>query len=215
MRCATYLRPSAGVVDEDFISGRRFAIFDESDRGITLTVFTRAAAIAALLFAAACGGEPEVLEPDPTSDRTTSSDVVAPEKPAAADEDSESGAATFALYWTDVSDYASLTGDTDELEDISASDCAGCSEYIEYYRELYGAGGRLTGGLQTLSDVTTRPSDDGKVVLVRATVSLAPGTVRETAGAREAETQAERNRVVFRVSRDRDAWVMAELALDE
>lgn len=171
MRCATYLRPSAGVVDEDFISGRRFAIFDESDRGITLTVFTRAAAIAALLLAAACGGEPEVLEPDPTTAGTTDVSPTAPRLPEQAREESDEGAAAFAAYWVDLFNYASRTGDVAELREFSSS-CRPCAEFAQSSEEL-ADGERPTEDVWTIE--TTTVSRDQTTSDVRFGLTLLGG----------------------------------------
>lgn len=141
--------------------------------------------------------------------------VGSPNKPSAADEDSESGAANFALYWVEVSDFASLTGETAELERISSKDCLGCREYIDYYESVYSNGGRLTGGEQTLQDVSTRPSDDGAIILVRAKVDLEKGSVQESSKSGVKATAAESNRIVFRVRRQGDEWLMEEVALDD
>lgn len=115
----------------------------------------------------------------------------------------------------EVSDFASLTGETAALKRISSKGCLGCKEYIDYYESVYSNGGRLTGGEQTLQDVSTRPSDDGDIILVRAKVDLEKGSVQETSKAAVETTAAESNRVVFRVKRQGEEWLMEEVALDD
>jgi hypothetical protein len=202
-------------VDEDFISRRRFAIFEGSDRGITMSVVTRVAAIAALLFAAACSGEPEVLEPDAGATSPSSSDTVlqAPEQPASARENSPSGAATFTSYWLSVSDYASLTGDTAELERISSPACGACAEFIELFRDTYSNGGSFTGGQQELTDVTTEEVSPRETV-VRAEVDLSEGTYKASRSETAQPVASSKTRVSYRLERRGDSWLMKEFATD-
>lgn len=175
MRCATYLRSAADVVDEDFISRGRFAIFVGSDRGITLTVFTRAAAIAALLLAAACGGEPEVLEPDPS--RATATPSAAPSVPAQSSEDTDEGAASFAYHWVELFNYASISGDTKSLEEFS-SGCRACLDYAETIAAL-GPNERPTAAPWEVT--ATRVNRDSRASNVRFSLRIPDGSVEDIA----------------------------------
>ena len=180
-----------------------------------MTVFTRAAAIAALLLAAACGGEPEVLEPDSTTATSRASAMPPPPLPAAAKEDSESGAATFVLFWVNTSHYASISGDWESLARISSADCISCSNLLSVYKDAAARGGAFTGGEQTLADVTAERSPDGNVVLVRAESTIASGTFKESRTATPRPVAEEITRVTYRVERDGEEWKMAEFAVDE
>ncbi|WP_374208158.1 DUF6318 family protein [Aeromicrobium sp. CnD17-E] len=179
-----------------------------------------ATAVATLLIIAACGGKSEVIEPDPTSTEPSAASPsepspTPPELPATAEDPSATGAATFVRYWLEVSDFASWTGNTQLLEKISTEDCAGCRKYIDYYGQIYRAGGRLLGGRQemTSAKVATR-SGDSSVVLVRAEVKVAEGKVQTSRAAKITATPAEMNRLVFRVLRTQRGWILEEVGLD-
>lgn len=179
-----------------------------------MSVITRIAAIAALLLASACSGQPEVLEPDPTASTTPTSSLGPPTMPDEAREDSESGAATFAYYWVSVSDFASLTGNVEELSRISAESCGACSEYIELYEETYRKGGKFTGGQQDFGEVTTERVSDREVV-VRAKVTLAKGTYQDSRESAAKDVAGSTTKVAYRVARVGSTWLMKEFAVDE
>lgn len=201
-------------MDEDFISRHRFAIFDESDRGITLTVFTRAAVIAALLLAAACGSEPEVLEPDPTSS-TPSSAVSPPPRPAQATELSDEGASSFVNFWISTSDYAALSGDVQPLREISDPDCSGCNRFIELYEETYERGGQFTGGERTVVGPLQVAQLDDTTFDVTVETRSAAGTVRTSADAETRPTPSESSSVTYTASFENDQWRMLFIVLEQ
>lgn len=177
-----------------------------------------AKALLATLLVGACSGSPDVIEPaprEPSSGSTPPEDLEPPVQPSVANEKTESGAATFADFWLRTSDYASWTGDLEQLRAISTQDCAGCSEYLDYYSAIYGAGGKIVGGEQRISEVTTQVSRTGGQVLVRARLNVKPGEVRRSKGANFETTAADESRVVFRVAWKSDRWQMNEVALDE
>jgi hypothetical protein len=184
------------------------------------TKATITAALAALLLTASCSGKPEVLEPGPTrgasaASPTDSTGGSPPTVPASAREDSPSGAANYARHWLKVSDYASWTGDTVELTRLSKKSCGGCTEYIDYYREIYEGGGHLRGGKQEMTTASTASlPDDSTVILVRSKVSVAAGEVKTDRTSEATKTPSETNRLIFRIERSRGVWTMAEVGLD-
>lgn len=182
-----------------------------------MTVFARIAAVAALLLAAACSGGPEVLEPDPTSTSSNSprNGAVLPKKPALADEDSDSGAATFALYWVRMAHYASLTGDVEELKRVSTSDCVSCSKLIETFETTYARGGSYKGGERSFSDVSVETSPTTSDLLVRTTSEIAESTFTRDSESEPEKVAAESVPVSYRVSRIDGTWKMKEFAVDE
>lgn len=198
-------------------SSRPRAISLGSDRqigGSTLSVITRTAAIAALLLASACSGQPEVLEPDPTS-TTSSRSTTPPAKPDAAAEDSPSGAATFVLFWVETAHYASITGEIDVLEEISTDDCVSCSALISNLSETYARGGSFSGGARSLDDVSVEESDETRDLLVHTVSNIAKSTHRRSSSASAEPIPAESSRVSYRVTRIGSEWRMKEFALDE
>lgn len=100
-----------------------------------MSVITRTAAIAALLLASACSGQPEVLEPDPTATSSTPGPKSPPPLPPAAEEFSPSGAATYVQYWVDTFNFAAMTGDATQLKSISTS-CDPCAAYAKDFEAL-------------------------------------------------------------------------------
>lgn len=179
-----------------------------------MSAITRTAAIAALLLASACSGQPEVLEPDPTASETPSVATTPPPKPKAVDEDSEAGAATFANYWVSVSDYAASTGDTTELSRISSEECEPCQTFIELYRKTYRSGGSFSGGDQTFADVSVRRAGSGKM-FVYAKVTAKDGTFKASAKAPPRNEKGGTDSVVYTVVRAGAAWKMGHQALEE
>lgn len=135
--------------------------------------------------------------------------------PTEAQANSESGAATFVLFWVNTSHYASISGDYEALARISDPECVSCSKLIDVYRETWENGGSFSGGEQTLSDVTAERSADGRAVLVRAESTIAPGTYAETRSAAPQPVAREVTRVSYRVERLDGAWTMTEFALDD
>lgn len=178
-----------------------------------MSVITRTAAIAALLLASACSGQPKVLEPDPTASETPSAAITPPPKPKAVDQDSEAGAATFANYWVSVSDYAASTGDTTELSRISSEECEPCQTFIELYRNTHRSGGSFSGGDQTFADVSVRRAGSGKM-FVYAKVTAKDGTFKASAKAPPKSEKGGTDSVVYTVVRAGAGWKMGHQALE-
>ncbi|GAA2070215.1 hypothetical protein GCM10009821_03940 [Aeromicrobium halocynthiae] len=125
---------------------------------------TTAVAVALLVLLGACS-RPEVLEPEPDASPTASARP-APTMPAQAREDTDEGRVAFVAHWIDMLNYASETGQTDELEKLSAAACAGCLEYINLYQDTYEAGGFVEGAQWEVEDLAIDQRDPS-VVFVR------------------------------------------------
>ncbi|WP_235499933.1 DUF6318 family protein [Aeromicrobium sp. Leaf289] len=167
-------------------SSRPRAISLGSDRqigGSTLSVITRTAAIAALLLASACSGQPEVLEPDPRATAAPSSSSSPPPISGQASEATPEGAVAFANSWVASLNYAMETGDTTQLSDMSSDGCGGCDSYIGKVDGIYGAGGRLTGGGWSASDFEVEVKQSRAIVYFKA--SWDEGKFTEERGAAE------------------------------
>ncbi|WP_332662819.1 DUF6318 family protein, partial [Aeromicrobium sp.] len=91
--------------------------------------------LAALLTLGACSSDPEPKEPKRTASATPT--ATPPTMPAQAKEDTPEGAAAFVKHYIDVFNYASNTGDVEELSRLSSPDCKGCQSYITLYRDTY------------------------------------------------------------------------------
>ncbi len=94
--------------------------------------------VAAALLMAGCGSA-DPKEPKPTTAPTATATV--PTMPPEAKEDSKAGAIAFVKHYIDVFNYASNTGDVEELQKLSDPKCEGCTKYIDLYKKTYAAGG--------------------------------------------------------------------------
>lgn len=150
--------------------------------------------IAVALVVGACSGEPVPQEPDPAP--TPTSTATLPAMPEQATEDSPEGAAAFVDHWVDVFNYASQTGDVDELSRLSSPGCEGCQKYIDLYRDTYEAGGYFRGGEWHLSDVTVEGAPEG--VRVFGHIAADAGTQRDSDGA-TGTTNPEDNNLLFTI----------------
>lgn len=133
-----------------------------------MSAITRTAAIAALLLASACSGQPEILEPDPSTTAAPSSSSSPPPLSKQASEATPEGAVAFANGWIASLNHAMETGDTSQLSDMSSDGCGGCDSYIGKVDEIYGAGGRLTGGEWSASDFEVEFKQSRAIVYFRA-----------------------------------------------
>ena len=105
--------------------------------------------------------------------------------PPSAAEFTPDGAATFVSYYVSVLDYASKTGDVNELTRISDPQCEGCNRYIDLFREIYDAGGKISGRDWTPSEIDLRfRSTKGAETSAAFALQISAGTVQDS---REAE----------------------------
>ena len=168
-----------------------------------------ALAIAAVLLLASCSDDPEPIEP--TASASEQPATSAPAMPDAARRDTPSGAATFVSYWVEVSNFASQTGDTEELTRISDETCEGCETYIDLYEKTYAAGGYFRGSEWRLSEVEVEPGDNEH--LVSAHVDAPVGTFKKTRNSEVQRGNQEDSDLVFGVSYTNDSWRMTQLGL--
>ena len=115
--------------------------------------------LAVLLTLGACSSDPEPKEPKRTATSATPT-ATPPTMPAQAKEDTPEGAAAFVKHYIDVFNYASNTGDVEELSRLSSPDCEGCQSYIKLYRDTYKAGGYFKDFGLDVSDVRVEIADE-------------------------------------------------------
>jgi hypothetical protein len=86
--------------------------------------------------------------PSPSASPITSPEpvVIAPQRPAAMDDDGYEGAAAAAEYFLTLDDYIMKTGDTAEFEAMSHKTCDYCTKRLEQAREIADAGHVWTSG---------------------------------------------------------------------
>jgi hypothetical protein len=135
--------------------------------------------LAVLLTLGACSSDPEPKEPKRTATSATPT-ATPPTMPAQAKEDTPEGAAAFVKHYIDVFNYASNTGDVEELSRLSSPACKGCQSYIKLYRDTYKAGGYF--------------NDDGwKPIRSRSAPATSGYTVGVVVNAPETEYKTDRN----------------------
>lgn len=155
--------------------------------------------------------------PDPTSAATTPAnpDATLPPMPAVAKEFTPNGAATFVRYYVSLLDYASKTGDVEQLVRVSGPDCGGCSDYIQLFSDTYKSGGYIVGrnwkrGGTDLDFVSQRGSES----FATTTITISAGINRLSADKDEKRVTASRDRVTFGVAFD-DDWTVTQFGLGE
>ncbi|WP_140399986.1 DUF6318 family protein [Aeromicrobium sp. PE09-221] len=156
-----------------------------------------------------CSGQPEPSE----ETVTPTPEITVPAMPELAADDSPAGAEAFARHYIEVLNYSALTGDTAELENLSADDCTGCAKYIELYRSTYQNGGFFTGGEWTVEAVALNSRNSTHEVT--ADISASAGSSKKSATDTEIENAAYQERVFLEVSRGGDRWIAQRLGRPE
>lgn len=172
-----------------------------------------AAGVALLLASSACSGGtdedptqpsfipvPSTTEPEPsaTSSAEPSADptataeaLVAPELPAVATEETPEGAAAFAEWWFETLNYATATGDTEQLRAGFVDPCGTCENFATQAEEAYASGGAIRGGsIDVRVDVPPQLEEGGVTLAIfvdaeAGEVINAEGEVTETMTAEE------------------------------
>lgn len=156
-----------------------------------------AAAIVALAVAGCDGGDPsptsvptqgppsastEVTGPPPTATPTTpaaSPTPTPPPLPAAARADTPTGAESFAGHYIQVLDYASHSGDVQQLD--SLGDCGTCRAQSKGITDFFANGGKVQGG-----EIIVRTSKAVRFVTTAALVNVgydqSAGTTTDSTG---------------------------------
>lgn len=172
---------------------------------------------AALVLLAGCQGDPDVLEPDPTTSPTPTAARPSASPPTAsvqASEDSAEGAIAFAAHWLATSNFAAISGQTGELRQISDDSCRGCETYIQLYESVRRDGGQLEGAERTLVEASANFTK-GRRAVVTAAVDIARGREKQSAEAGWVETPPSQTELIFDVRRVDEGWILRELALGE
>jgi len=199
---------------------------------------TAAAGAAALLLAAgiaACSSDPEPGSPLPTGEPVpsatgsaeptgaspstaadpsaspTEEPVAAPTLPPEATTNDAAGAEAFTRYWYETLNFAYSTGDLEPMRRASADECVICDDLAGVISESYADGGRLKGGLVTLSEVVAPTPDATGSVLLSVVFQQAGSQQVDASGAVEAEypseTDVSASVVIERTDSD-DGWRM-------
>lgn len=164
------------------------------------------------LVVGGCGGE-DPPAPVPTSVATTSANPGAtlPPMPEQASEDSPEGASNFARHYVDVLGYAANTGDLDELQRLSDPDCDGCNRYLDFFHDVYEAGGFIRQRWSVSGDMLTRLNDEPDTEsYVTIEIQISEGSHRKSSDAEESNTAASTDKVTLAL-RHEDGWVATQL----
>lgn len=168
--------------------------------------------LTALLVLGACTSDPQPKEPKPSATTATPT-ASPPSMPAQAKEDSPEGAAAFVKHYINVFNYASSTGDVEELSRLSSPECEGCQSYIKLYRDTYAAGGYFRGSDWKLDDLKVDFGGDESYVDTHVTAPT--GTYRKSAADPEESGNEEDADIAFAVSRSGSKWSLTQLGLGE
>ena len=166
---------------------------------------------ATALLVSGCGGSPEPKPLPKPSGSATSSSPSPPVMPATAKEKSKRGAGLFVRHYVAVLNYAGSTGETSDLEALSAKSCVKCRALVEGIQRVYRNGGSITGGGWHISKVR-HYGFDGDVYLLDVIIQSDPQTMRPSASASPQEFPGASNRLrAFVLSRSAASWQVAEI----
>ena len=97
-----------------------------------------------LLVVGGCADDPEptMAPPDETPTSASSSPSASPTLEPW-EKKTNAGAVAFVREWVMTLNKAGSSGETERLRSLSETDCASCSNLIEYIDDVYGGGGRI------------------------------------------------------------------------
>jgi hypothetical protein len=119
------------------------------------------------------------------------------------------GAKAFVRYYNEVLNYAYATGDTEELQRLSAPGCAACQLSINSVRRFNANGGHVEGGWRAVlsAELPGRPAGPNFQLLV--TTSVTEGrVVNRTGQVIHQEPAFKIRNSTWIVSRESTAWIV-------
>ena len=132
---------------------------------------TSLTAVALLLVLSGCSGDADPAPAPPSSSApsspTASPTPTPPVMPEAAKAHTEAGAKAFVEYFWEVVNYASTTGDTTQIRDLSLAECDGCDGGASAIEKVYRRGGTITGGRASLTVLRSELLLAGKLRIAR------------------------------------------------
>jgi hypothetical protein len=168
-------------------------------------------ALALVLALSACGSDPEPrFDDDPTP--TVAPSSAEPSKEPW-EEKSDDGAIAFVEHWIDEFNAMRVSGEPDELLQLSTPKCESCQNFADLTRQIYGAGGSvITKGWSPLS--VSRPAEANSV---RPTLSVrvkqAPQVLRESKQSKPVDYDGGTVDLVAHLKWARGRWLMDRLDL--
>ena len=125
------------------------------------------ASVVVLALVGACSGEPEPgfgpSEPSspPVGEESAAEPIAQPAMPPAAHGKGGSAARAFVHFWLKTLNYAIESGDSAALGAISSPTCKECGRIVKTIDDIYGRGGRLSGGTWRMTSLRALPVDRG------------------------------------------------------
>jgi hypothetical protein len=96
---------------------------------------------------------------------TSSAAASVPPLPPEARAETSQGAAAFARYWFEVSDYAYATGDRSRLKEFSQQECVSCKSVVEEIESRHASGATFEGVDITVRSAEAAPPDERGIVV--------------------------------------------------
>jgi Family of unknown function (DUF6318) len=147
--------------------------------------------------------------PPSTAATTPSATPTAPALPAAAREDTPTGAESFARYYIEVLDYAYQSGDTKLLR--KPAQCPGCNAVADGIDKFVASGGRYEGGRLKVVEAESVKHVEGSADLVSLVYSRSERELVSAGGERERVDNAPALRVLVTERRERTAWLITNI----
>jgi Family of unknown function (DUF6318) len=134
---------------------------------------------------------------------TASPTPAAPALPAAAREDTPTGAETFARYYIEVLDYASHTGDIRALAVLG--NCGTCRAQVDGIKKFFAAGGHVEGGQIRVTD-TESIRFETSAALVNVTYDQAAGKSVNADGGIDSSPALRGETFALTLGRSKGSW---------
>lgn len=168
-----------------------------------------AGVLLAVMMLPACTGAKESA--DPTEEKSPA--PTAPAMPEIAQDESAAGAEAFVRHYIDVLNYAAVTGETEELKQLSSPDCSGCEKYIDLYESTYADGGYFTGGEWSVEDLQVQFDEASEEQIATVEVAIAAGT--QKSNPKEQETDTPTNKVTVSFAMHSESHTISQFGLGE
>ena len=172
------------------------------------------ASVVVLALVGACSGEPEPrsgpAEPSspPVREESAAEPIAQPAMPPAAHGKGGPAARAFVQFWLRTLNYAIESGDSAALGAISSPGCKECGRIGKTIDDIYGRGGRLSGGTWRMTSLRSLPVDWGADWAGYVTAAVSEQRWTEPAGVNERTYDAGQGFMYTYAARQRDSWRM-------
>ena len=176
-----------------------------------------AVAVTPLLVVSACTSD-AAPEPAPLPSASTESPAPSaspspssPALPAEAEGTSPAAAKAFVRHYIEAVNYASSTGEVNELRSLSSSKCSSCTALIERIETVYTAGGSFRGDGWKVRSIRYQPFQPARQPVLSVSIRLSPQTLVEEAGEPDKKFPGGRDQLTLRLTTDQGDWRVSEL----